>query len=324
MQININPPVLEQLIDLLQSCFSVEEVRTAIEPLMEQLFPNEAGAIYIMSSSKNLLEAIATWGSLPLSSDPIFTPNECLALKRGQAHLAEDTHHCLLCQHIRKNSLSVETLCVPMMAYGEPVGVLSITSHKRGKIAGIRELAEKVAKYTGLALVNLKLRETIKNQSFRDPLTKLYHRRYLEESLERELHKSKHHPQSVGIILLEVDHFEHLNNSLDQAANDFLLREIGLFLPQKIRASDIACRYGSQQFLLLLPDVPLTVTQNRAEQLRQAIEQLSVEYRGKLVGSVSISCGVASFPENGTTAKEIIQAAQTALNQSQELRMLHI
>jgi diguanylate cyclase (GGDEF)-like protein len=312
--LNIN--LLEQLIDLLQACFSVEEAYTAIKPLVQRLFPNEVGAIYVVSPSKNQLEAIATWGSAPLTSDPIFTPCDCLALRRGQAHLAEDTHYGLTCQHIRPDSLPVETFCVPMTVHGEPLGVLYIGSLHRGRITETKQLAVSVAKQIGLALANLKLRETLNNHSLRDPLTKLYNRHYLEESLEREIRKAERHPQSLGIILLNVDHVERINDQFGYEAGDFLLREIGKFLPKQIRASDIACRYRSKQFLLLLSEASLKNTQQRAKQLRESIKQLNLAYKNQSLGTLSISCGVASFAEHGVTGKAIIQAASAALNRA--------
>jgi len=107
---------------------------------------------------------------------------------------------------------------------------------------------------------------------------------------------------------------EQLNQRFGKSIADLLLREIGLLLPSQVRASDIACRYGGQQFLLLLPEAALAVTQRRAEQLRQRIEQLSLDYRGQSLGSLTISAGIASFAEHGKTAKEVLQAAQIALS----------
>lgn len=318
MQINLNVPLLEQLIETLQSCFSLEETYTAIKPLVEKLFPSEAGAIYVMSSSKKLLEAIATWGPVPLTSDPIFTCNECLALQRGQAHLVEDTHHGLLCQHIRHNSLPVETFCAPMTVHGEIQGVLYVSSLQRGRITETKQLAIQVAKYIGLALANLKLRQSLQNQSLRDPLTKLYNRQYLEESLEREIRRADRHPQALGIIMLSLDHFKHISETFGYAVTDFLLREIGILLPKQIRASDIACRYRGEEFILLLPEATLTVTQQRAEQVRQTIKCLDLQYRCQSLGPITISCGVASFPEHGLTGKAVIQAANAMLNLSRE------
>ena len=327
MQTNLEIDLLDQLIDLLQACFSVDEADTALKPLMQQLFPQEVGAIYVISSSQNLVEAIALWappeaialwGALPLTSDPIFTPDECLSLRRGQAHLVEDTHHGLLCQHVRPDSLAVETLCVPMMAHGETLGVFYIGSLYRGRITEIKPLAETVAKHISLALANLKLRDTLNHLRLRDPLTKLYNRHYLEEALEREIQRSVHHSLPLGLILLHIDRFEDFNNRLGHAAGDLLLREMGLFLLSQIRECDLACRYRGEEFLILLPEASLDTTQQQAEQLRLNIKRLNVEYNGQALGSITISCGVASFAAHGLAAKAALQAAHTALNQAKE------
>lgn len=319
MQINLNISALEQLIDLLQSSFSIEEASKTLEPLVTRLFPDEAGAIYVMSPSSEFLEAIATWGPKPLTSDPIFTPSQCLALQRGQSYLADDTHHCLLCQHIRTNSLPVETFCVPMLVHGETVGLLSVSSLKRGQISQTLQLAEKVAKHIGLALANLKLRETLKNQSLRDPVTKLYNRNYLEESLDREIRKLQRRPQPLGLIMLHIDRCDYFYQRFGQRGSDFLLREIGMFLPTQIRTSDIACRYGGEEFLLLLPEAPLLVTQQRAEQLRQGIKELNLQYRGQPLGLITVSIGVVNLSSHHLSAKEVIQTAKVALERAREL-----
>lgn len=327
MQTKLEIDLLEQLIDLLQACFSVDEADAALKPLMQQLFPKEVGAIYVISPSQNLVEAIAlwappeaiaTWGALPLTSDPIFTPDECLSLRRGQAHLVEDTHHGLLCQHVRPDSSAVETLCIPMMAHGETLGVLYIGSLYRGRITQIKPLAETVAKHISLALANLKLRETLNHLRLRDPLTKLYNRRYLEESLEREIQRSIHQRLPLGLVLLHIDRFEDFNNRLGHAAGDLLLREIGLFLRSQIRECDLACRYRGEEFLILLPEASLETTQQQAEQLRQNIKLLNFQHRGQALGSMTISCGVASFPEHGLTAQLLLREANAALRQAKE------
>lgn len=318
MQTTLESNLLEQLIDLLQACFSVEEANGVLKPLMQQLFPNEVGAIYVMNSSKNLVEAIATWGALPLTGDPIFAPTECLALQREEAHLVEDFHHGLRCQHIRCNSGVVETFCIPMKAHGETLGVLYVGSLHRGRIAEIKPLALSVAKYVSLALANLKLRDSLNDLRLKDPLTKLYNRHYLEESLEREIQLSLHHMLPVSLILLHVDGFARFNDKFGRAASDFLLREIGMFLPRQIRTSDMACRYRGEAFLLLLPGASLATTQQRAEHLRQNIKQLRVEYHGQALDSITISCGVASFSEHGLTSKAVLRAVNAALNSAKE------
>jgi diguanylate cyclase (GGDEF)-like protein len=317
MQTTLNITVLEQLVDRLQACFSIEEAARAITPSIQQLFPNEAGAIYILRSPNNLLEAIATWGPIPLTSDPIVLHDECIALQRGEPHLVEDTQRSLLCQHVRPNSLPVETLCVPIIAHGDPLGVLYIGSLQRGRILAIQQLAARVAKHIGLALANLKLRETLKSQSLRDPLTKLYNRRYLEESLEREIHRTKRSQQPLGIILLALDRFEAIQQKLGLAGSELLLREIGLFLPNQIRSSDIACRYRGEEFLLLLPEACEAATRQRAEQIRENVKHLALQYKGRRLDFITFSCGFASLPtDRDLTGRQILRGLSAASNQA--------
>lgn len=314
MQTNTKTTVLEQLIDSLQACFSIEEAYKTIAPLMQKLFPNETGAIYVVNAAKTQLQAIASWGPTPLTSDPIFTNHECVALRRNKIHLVEDTHHSLRCQHIRANLLPVETCCIPMTVHGDTLGVLYVSSLHRGRISEAEQLAVSVAKYIGLALANLRLRDTLKNQSFRDPLTKLYNRRYFEECLEREIRRSEAEPKPLGIILFNIDRFPDFTSTYGQPARDLLLRELGIFLLRRTRESDIACRYRSDDFLIMLPETSLQDTQKQAELLKQSIKQLDIIYKDYTLDSITISYGVASYPEHGTTKKSLLQAATKALH----------
>lgn len=322
MQTNIKITLLEQLIDSLQACFSIEEADKTITPLMQQLFPNETGAIYVVNAGKTQLKAIATWGSSLLTSDPIFTTHECVALHRNKIHLVEDTHHSLRCQHIRGNSLPVETCCIPMTVHGDTLGILYVSSLQRGRISEAEQLAVSVAKYIGLALANLRLRDTLKNQSFRDPLTKLYNRRYLEECLEREMRRSESEPKPLGIILFNIDRFPDFASTYGQLASNLLLRELGIFLLRHARASDIACRYRGNDFLLMLPETSLQDTHQQAELLQQSIKQLNIIYQDYTLDSITISCGVASYPQDGMTRKSLLQEATRALHSAKEQTML--
>lgn len=313
MQTNIKNNLLEQLIDSLQACFSTEDAYKTIAPLMQELFPNETGAIYLASHSKTKLKAIATWGPTPLTSDPLFNPHECIALQRDKIHLVEDTHHSLRCQHIRSNLLPVETCCVPMTVHGDTLGVLYVSSLQRGRISAAEQQATTIAKHIGLALANLRLRDSLNNQSFRDPLTKLYNCRYLKECLDREIRRSDSNPQPLGIILFSIDRFQAFIDTRTQTAGDSLLRELGMFLLKYIRPSDMACRYRGDQFLIMLPETDFAETQKQAKLLKQKIKQLGIVYKDYTLDSMTISCGVASYPEDGMTGRSVIEAAQVAL-----------
>lgn len=303
--------LLGKMSDVLQACLTVEEAYSAIALLMQPLFPQTSGGIFLISASKNLVEAVATWGTA-LSSQELFTPNDCWALRRGRVHQSEGSQDGLGCKHIHQ-SLPAQSLCIPMMAQGEAIGVLYLSCLQLTALTETKQqLAVTVAENIALALANLRLRETLKNQSIRDPLTGLFNRRYMEESLERELHRSARKQQSLGIIMLDVDHFKHFNDTFGHEAGDAVLRELGMFLQNHIRSSDVACRYGGEELMLILPETSLSVVQQRAEQIRVGVKHLQVQHR-QSVGAITLSLGVACFPEHGLTGEAVIRAADAAL-----------
>jgi diguanylate cyclase (GGDEF)-like protein len=164
-----------------------------------------------------------------------------------------------------------------------------------------------------MALSNLKLHETLRSQSIRDPLTGLFNRRFMEESLELELRRAVRNQRPLSVIMLDLDGFKRFNDSHGHDAGDALLRELGALLQGNIRAEDIACRYGGEEFTLIMPEGSAEIAAQRAELLRAAIKKLEVEHRGRTLGSVTASLGVAVFPEHGRTRDALLEAADAAL-----------
>ena len=201
-----------------------------------------------------------------------------------------------------------------MMAQGETLGLFYLSTSEPDQLTEAKQqLAVAVAENIALALANLQLRETLRQQSIRDPLTGLFNRRYLEESLDRDLHRAQRQQQSLGIIMLDIDYFKHFNDTFGHKAGDVVLRTLGQFLKENIRGSDIVCRYGGEEFLLILPEACIADAKQRAEQLRQGIRQLDIQYQDSSLGPVTISLGVACFPEHGSTGEALIRAADAAL-----------
>ncbi|MGK7905507.1 MAG: PAS domain S-box protein [Hormoscilla sp.] len=328
-QHNQEMALLGDLNEFMQACMTVEEAYEAIATLIVPLFPGCGGGLFMINSSNNLVEAVAEWGTLENSST-MFLPNECWGLRRGRVHFVEQQRPGLFCKHVRNtakghaeatraNSMPTESLCVPMMAQGETLGLLYLSAQDPQVLtAAKRQLAQTVSEHIGLALANLQLRETLQQQSIRDPLTGLFNRRYMEESLERELRRCDRNKQPLSIIMLDVDHFKHFNDTFGHEAGDAVLRELGLFLQQNIRDSDIACRYGGEELMLILPEASLHDTEQRAEQLREGIKRLRVQHRRQQLGVVTVSLGVACFPKHGPTGKAAIRAADAALYQAKK------
>ncbi|MFB2938700.1 diguanylate cyclase [Aerosakkonemataceae cyanobacterium BLCC-F154] len=309
--------LLGEMSNILQACLTTEEAYNTVAQLIEPLFPNMSGAVFVISNSKQLVSAVASWGDASATTEMLFTPNECWGLRRGRSHLMESSHNPINCKHSHHNSPNVESLCVPMMAQGEALGVLYLSATETGVITQAKQqLAITVAEQIALAFANLKLHEALQQQSIRDPLTSLFNRRYLEESLEREMSRAQRKQQSVGIIMLDVDHFKRFNDTFGHDAGDTLLRELGIFIKKNIRGSDIACRFGGEEFLVILPEASLEVTMQRAEQIREGIKHINLHSRQQQLGTITLSLGVAIFPENGMTGEMVIQAADSALYQA--------
>ena len=150
----------------------------------------------------------------------------------------------------------------------------------------------------------------LQDLSIHDYLTNLFNRRYLEETLEREIQRATRKQASLGVIILDVDKFKHINDSLGHATGDTVLQELGRFLAGKIRQSDIACRYGGDEFVLVLPDTSRETTMERAEHLKEDVKSLNLSV------TVTISLGIAVFPGNGTDGETLLKSADVALYQA--------
>jgi diguanylate cyclase (GGDEF)-like protein len=181
-----------------------------------------------------------------------------------------------------------------------------------------RQLAYTVVEQAGMALSNLKLREALREQSIRDPLTGLYNRRYMEEALKQQMSRVTRQLHPIGIIMIDIDHFKDFNDTYGHTAGDALLRELGQFLQRRIRGEDIACRYGGEEFTLIMPDASLEAAQQRAEDLRQEAIQLRVQDGGQSPEAITLSLGVAIYPQHGQTIENVLRAADAALYRAKQ------
>jgi diguanylate cyclase (GGDEF)-like protein/PAS domain S-box-containing protein len=313
--------LLGEMADLLQSCLTVEEAYGVIRAFTPKLFPSESGALGVIGASRNLVEVVTSWGDSP-HIDPLFPPDRCWALRRGRPYRVDGGGSEPACGHLGPSPPN-SYLCVPMMAHGESLGLLHLQggASEPGQLDRALELlreargrlAVTVAERIALALANLRLRDTLRSQSILDPLTGLFNRRYMEETLDLELARAARGRRAIGIIMLDIDHFKPLNDSRGHDAGDVLLRELAGLLMARVREGDIACRYGGEEFVLIMPEAPLELARRRAEELREAVRQLHVPYRGGIIGPITVSAGVAAFPEHGKTSAALVHAADSAL-----------
>jgi diguanylate cyclase (GGDEF)-like protein len=307
--------MLAKMGELLQSCVSREEVFAVALGYAPQIFPTVPGALAMLDSSRTMAEVAGSWTDCKLSS-AVFEPTSCWALRTGHPHLVPAGDLTARCAHAEgvRNSY----LCIPIVAQGETLGVVHFQATDEAPNLDATELSFKTtfAGQVGLSIANLRLREALRTQSIRDPLTGLYNRRYLEETLDREVRRAARAAQSLGVLMIDLDHFKKFNDTYGHDAGDAVLRETAQFLAKGIRAEDFVCRFGGEEFVVILPTADQEITQARAERLRSKMRQLAVMYQGNALGMVTISVGVAEFPQHGTSPRELMAAADAALYQA--------
>lgn len=312
---NWESTLLSEMGELLQTCVTEAEAEKILSQFARDLFPALSGALSMIKASRNAVERTATWGD-PTLSAAIFLPENCWALRRGRVHASGISDGRMKCSHLDQASAG-SFVCVPMMAHGEALGVLHLI-RLDGQDLDESELrlAAMVAERIGLAAANLRLREVLRAQSIRDPLTGLFNRRYMEESFERELHRANRDGSTIGAIMLDLDHFKQFNDIFGHDGGDVILQEFSELLLARTRKEDIVCRYGGEEFLIILPGASLEDTQSRAESLLGAVRNIAVSSRGRELGPISASIGVALYPKHGNTMGSLIGAADEALYQA--------
>jgi len=304
--------MLAKMGELLQSCISRDEVFAAALGYAPRIFPVVAGAMAMLDASRNLAEVIGSWGGCQVRA-VVFEPVSCWALRTGHPHLVVRGDSTAPCAHAVgvKNTY----LCTPILAQGETLGIVHFQATDEAPQIDESELSFKTtfAGQIGLSIANIRLREALRTQSVRDALTGLYNRRYLEETLDREVRRAARAEQSLGILMLDLDHFKNFNDTYGHDAGDVVLRETAAALTNGIRAEDFVCRFGGEEFVVILPTADLEASRARGERLRSKMRELTIMHQGKSLGMVTISVGVAAFPQHGMSPKELMAAADAAL-----------
>ncbi len=323
-QHNYELAVLNRMNNSFQACHTEEEMYNVVVSVCEELFPLGSGGLYMMDVSQPILNLVASWGNLPPDIQT-FGLDECWSFLHGKVYAVEDLNTEPLCVHLH-SFLENGYLCVPIRTSDQILGILHVcfdqnesdysNEEYKHKIESKQMVITRVMENYAISLVNLRLREALRMEAIRDPLTDLYNRRYMEESLKREALRAKRHGTSVGIIMLDIDHFKHLNDTYGHEAGDIVLQELGALLRRHIRYEDIACRYGGEEFLLIMPKAPLKIVKQRAEELRILVKDLlRIRWQAKIL-AITISIGVAAFPNHGYNVKDVVNAVDTALYQA--------
>jgi diguanylate cyclase (GGDEF)-like protein/PAS domain S-box-containing protein len=304
--------LLAKMGEMMQSCVSKDEVFAAALGFAPKIFPSSRGAVVLLNSARSLAEIAGSWYECRLPV-PVFEPNACWALRTGHPHLVVAGDTTAPCAHAA--GVAHSYLCIPILAQGEALGILHFQATDEAPTLADSELSFKTtfAGQVGLSVANIRLREALRSQSIKDPLTGLYNRRYLTEMLERETRRAVRGAQSLGVLMIDLDHFKKFNDTYGHDAGDAVLRETASFLSKSIRAEDVVCRFGGEEFVVILPTADLNAAHARGERIRSKLHELTVLHHGQSLGMITISVGVAELPLHGTSPKDLLAAADAAL-----------
>lgn len=301
--------------DMLQALDTLKtpgELTRILPVFLRKLLPDTSGAVYIYRNSRDVLELKASWGNAGEVPDVVF-PTDCWGLRLGKVHLASRDGG-LCCEHGDVWLAAHETqICVPMISQGDVIGVLVIAADKRDGVAPERALAVSIAEQLSLAISNVSLRETLRHQSTIDPLTSLYNRRFFDESLKRELARAQRSNSTCSVIMVDLDHFKRINDTYGHDGGDLVLKAASRAIVDRVRASDVVCRYGGEELVLMLPDCGAQEAARCAESIRAALADILIQHQGQSISGISASFGVAEWSGKGGSEQELVQAADRAL-----------
>jgi diguanylate cyclase (GGDEF)-like protein/PAS domain S-box-containing protein len=317
--------IMGEMREMLQACSTMEEAAPIIRRSMEKLFPNSEGALFMMSPSRSDLESVARWGDFPKDvDDNVFKPDACWALRRGRTYIVENVSVGPLCPHL-KHPPSTAYVCLPLIAKSDVLGLLHLRSKQSTQIqsepniiSDLKDMAVILSEYLSLSIANIQLNERLARQSVRDPLTGLYNKRFMIESLEREIKRAERNRTQVGIIMADIDHFKQFNDKYGHAAGDKVLTQMGGFFKAGLRGSDVACRYGGEEFVFILLESSAENTFKRAGQMREEVKNLEVHYDGELLASITLSMGISTYPDQGSNAEDLLRVADAALYRAKQ------
>jgi diguanylate cyclase (GGDEF)-like protein len=304
--------VAADMLHALDSAKAPSELAHMLPVFLRKLLPNTAGAVYLYRNSRDALELNASW-NLTDKAPSTIARDDCWCLRLGKIHVAT-TQHDLFCDHgapwIGKYASQT---CVPMISQGDVVGVLMVLDDRLEENPSDSMHIIALAEQLSLAISNVSLRDTLRHQSTVDPLTGLYNRRFFDESLKRELARAQRSQSACSVVMIDLDHFKRVNDTYGHEGGDLVLKAASHAIQQRVRASDVVCRYGGEELVLMLPDCSAEEAEKCAEGIRLSLTGIVIQHAGQTISGISASFGVAQWPGHGNGEQALLSAADRAL-----------
>jgi diguanylate cyclase (GGDEF)-like protein len=301
--------------DEVSLCQEVKQAQDCTVRYLEQLLPGTAGSLCILNNSRQSLECVGTWGGVDAVAFDGFTPESCCALRTGRSRWRRPERSEVHCTHFAGKPPE-RYLCLPLTAHGETFGIISVecSSQEVSLLTELRETAfGSLGEMAAMAIAGLNLRQRLESQSIRDSMTGLFNRSFMEIALEREMTRANRQGRQVAVMMIDIDHFKQFNDTFGHAAGDVVLREVAECMRVGVRGEDIVCRFGGEEFVVIMPEIATRGALDRAELLRRMVGDLSLRFHGQPLRQITISIGVAMFPDNSDNPDELLRSADHAM-----------
>ncbi len=314
--------ILNTMSNKLQTLCRVEDSYSVINDSIQTIFSGDRGMLTLYNEDRDSCEVATAWGK---GSDELFwnlPATGCQVLQKSDKSVCEKRSSRGFC--LGESDIDLGNhYCFPLTDEGDALGTIHFYNKKeeilpadKAQIDGQFYLMNTAAEYVALSLANTRLRDKLLEHSIKDPLTGLFNRRYMEESLNREIIRARRKNTEMATLLLDVDHFKQFNDEFGHLAGDCLLKGLGDLLMRTVRADDVVCRFGGEEFIVVLPEMKQRLAEERAEHIRSEVaNNLELKLNNKTL-KVTVSIGVSMFPLNSQNHTGLIDAADKALYQA--------
>lgn len=288
--------------------------------VLKERFHPDFMTVLMLDKEKNEIVAPVIDPPMPLDKfircETVLDPSQCRVMRTGHGVVVKDINKEPVCECLRYDMDEGGYACLPLFTGGAAVGTVLTIKKEKGYWDN-EETGKLLSTYIGLAssaLDNVRLISLTKQASITDALTGTYNRRFFVETLEKQMSLAKRHKEPLSLLIADLDHFKKVNDTYGHTAGDRALQQVGMILKDSIRTSDVLCRYGGEEFAIIMPKTGISGALEKAEKIRQYTESAGFDtmVTGKSLG-ITISIGVASFPENGNEYDTLVDAADGAL-----------
>jgi len=297
--------LIQTMTTLINDAENIDEAGIIVAKILPNLLTGLSGAIYLTKVPERLLKKVSHWGAWPQEIQ--------IAVNNGQTNfdvsfesITDDTKYSN--EYFLKHSFNVN-----LVADNQVFGKLFFLKHNAIIDEQMRNIMQHLSETINCALANVQLKIQLREQATKDPLTGLYNRRYMLDTLEQALHQAERYQHQVAVLMIDLDHFKIFNDKFGHAAGDKVLAQVAEQFLTNLRLEDIACRYGGEEFCIICPETKVNDAYQLAEKLRLKIANLSFHCEENIVENVNLSIGIAVYSVHADNAHELLIQADKAL-----------